>query len=250
MKPLRRRLPRARSSATAVALALAAVALGASPASAAPVLASATVTAPATATVGDVVDVSVVLTGTADVYAYDLEVGFDDVALDYVADSATSPSGGFDDVQVADGSLSILHTRLGSSPALTGDLTVDLQFTAVAAGSAAVSIDSVELIGADGSSLVVTPTASAVVAVAAAPVAPQPSASPTAGAPAPSASPTATAPVTGAAAGRPTATGSRDDLAFTGSDSWPLVAGSAGLLVLGLLVVAAVALRRRAAATR
>ena len=70
MKPLRRRLPRARSSATAVALALAAVALGASPASAAPVLASATVTAPATATVGDVVDVSVVLTGTADVYAY------------------------------------------------------------------------------------------------------------------------------------------------------------------------------------
>ena len=237
------------------ALAVGSVALAATPALAAPApiapgITSASITAPATATVGDVVDASVALAGTSAVYAYELVVDYDPAVLDYVDGSATAPDGGFDAVDEQDGTLTVTHTRLGTSPELAGDLAVDLQFAAIGAGDGTLGLSSVTLVSSEGlTTTLAAPSAAplAVTAAAVPPVDPAPvpvpdPSTPAGGGTAPVPSPTSSATSASSASG---------PLAFTGAEVLPgILAGAAVLLAGVAAVVVAQVRRRRSAGTR
>ncbi|MFC4555022.1 cohesin domain-containing protein [Georgenia faecalis] len=153
--------------------------LGATPALAAPATSEVTLTAPGPVAVGEPLTLEIDLADTVDVYAYELAVAFDGAALAYVAESATGPAGGFDAAEPEPAGVTLVHSRLGTSPALDGDLAATLEVSALAAGTSTVDV-AVTLVGADGS--VSTETASAVVEVTAAPTpdpTPEPTAEPT-----------------------------------------------------------------------
>jgi hypothetical protein len=237
------------------ALAVGSVALGAAPALAAPApiapgIMSASITAPATATVGDVVDASVALTGTSAVYAYELVVDYDPAVLDYVDGSATAPDGGFDAVDEAEGTLTVTHTRLGTSPELAGDLAVGLQFAAIGAGDGTLGLASVTLVSSEGLTTTLAAPAAAPLAVTAAavpPVDPAPVPAPDPSTPAGG----GTAPVPSPTSGATSASSASSPLAFTGAEVLPgIIAGAAVLLAGVAAVVVAQLRRRRSAGTR
>lgn len=228
------------------ALALALCALGATPAHAAPAVTDVTLTASPTALdAGDTLDVAVELLGASDVFAYELQLSFDPAQLQYVDGSATGPTGGFDTVDTAAGSVTLLHTRLGSSPSLAGDLDAELQFLALdAGGSASVSLSSVTLVGTDAVSATEADVAESVVVITPAPAA-SPSPSPSTSAPAPSPSSSASA------SAAPAATGpGAGNLSNTGADATPMLIVAGSAIAAGLLALGATALRRRKAAQR
>lgn len=239
------------------------VAFTAAPASAAPTAVTATITAPAAATVGDTVDVAVTVPATADVYGYQVDLTADADVLAVVDGSVTGPEGGFDAVRRTGDTVTLLHTRLGTSPALSGDLTASVDLRATAPGDIDLAVTRVTLVAADGSTTVLTDPASTRVTVAAVPTpTPTATATPT---PAPGTTP-GTDPTSGSGTGNgaggsgsgsgtgtdadPAGTASRTPaggaLAFTGADVAPWLATSAALLALGGGIVLA---RRRARAT-
>jgi hypothetical protein len=232
--------------ATVAALGLLLVA--AAPAAAAPAVDEVALTGPTAAVpAGASVDVRLDLRAAADVYAYEATLAFDPtlLAFDQVTDV---PGGGFDDVATAPGSVTVRHTRLGTSPSLAGDVTTTVRLTTLAGGTATVRLAGLTLVGsdavtdtrADAASLdvVVTPAAPP---TPPAPTAPAPSPSPSDGAAVPS--PSATTPP-GAAGGTGTGSGT-GALSATGAQV-------AGVLALALaaLGLGAVLVRRRAVASR
>lgn len=242
MQHTTRRPARPRTALLTGALAVGFVALGASPALAAPTVESATIVAPATATVGDTIDATVALTDTTDVFAYELTVDFDPAVLDYVDGSATAPSGGFDDVDETDGTLTVTHTRLGTSPALEGDLGVDLQFIAIGAGDGTLELSSVTLVATDGTTTTLEAPSSAAITVEAVVVPPvEPSPTPTT----PADGGTGTTPTPSPTATAVAAAGGSGPLAFTGSEAMPGILIGAAALLAGLTAVTVAAIRRR-----
>ncbi|SDZ43700.1 cohesin domain-containing protein [Herbiconiux ginsengi] len=241
--PLHDHTPHRRRLRTAVltgAVALGLSLLGASPALAAPTTASVALTATPSVTVGDTVDVGIGLVGAADVYAYEVTLSYDPALFSYVADSATAPAGGYDTVKESAGSVTLVHSRLGTSPSLGGDVAASLQLTALASGSgsAALNAASVTLVDPAGETTTLTDAATAAVTIA-------PLASET---PTPTPSPTAT-----------TTPGGNTDPASTttaGSGSGSLAATGFGIGALLIVAAAAVAagvlvlLRRRTAGSR
>ncbi len=230
------------------ALALALCALGAAPAHAAPTAASVALTAtPAAVDAGDAIQVVIGLDGAQDVFAYELEISFDPEQLEYVDGSAIGPVGGFDTVDAGDGSVTLLHTRLGSSPSLAGDLEAVLQFLALdEGGDADIVLSSVTLVGDDGASVAQIDAADTVVEITPAPVvapSPSPSASSGTGSPAPSPSgSSSTAPAAGGS--------STEELSNTGADTAPMLVVAVAAVAAGLLGLGAAAVRRRKAAQR
>jgi hypothetical protein len=229
---------RLRTAVTAGALTLGLALSVASPASAAPSAASVTVAATPGVTVGQTVDVAVSVLGSVDAFSYAVTVDFDPALLAYVDGSASAgPSGGFDSVSSTAGSVTVVHTRLGTSPALAGDLPVTLRLTALGAGDTGLAA-SVTLVDPLGATTDLPDAATARVAIAALPMA-QP---PVTSAPAADATPPRnSAPV----AVRRNADGS---LALTGLDAGMLL----GLAGLGLAAIGAgvVVARRRTAGAR
>jgi hypothetical protein len=213
----------------------------AAPASAAPSATSVTLLATPTVTVGGPIQASATIVGAVDVYSYAVTFAFDPAVVAYTADSAsTGPAGGFDSVSQTTGAVTVLHSRLGSSPALSGDLPVSVDFTSIASGTTAITV-SVSLVDASGATTELPAAATAQVAIAALPVVTVPSPSPS-----PSVAPAADASTPGSSPGvRRNADGS---LALTGLDSGLLV----GLCLLGLAALATgfVLVRRRAASIR
>ncbi|WP_162893106.1 cohesin domain-containing protein [Microbacterium halotolerans] len=143
---------RAAAAAIGVVTAVGAVLLGAAPALAAPAQVGAVeLSAPETGEVGDVIEVAVAATDAADVYAAQFELGYDDEALRYVTDSAAFLDGGYGTVSEETGAAQLAYTRLGSSPGISGDVTVvTVSFEVLRAGEATVSIDDGALIGTEG----------------------------------------------------------------------------------------------------
>jgi len=238
--PTRRRRIRAAVVAGGLALGLSLLG-GAGAALAAPAATSVTLTATPDVAPGAVVDVAVGLVATTDVFAYQVELQFDPALLAYVPDSVTGPDGGFISAVTAPGSVTLLQTRLGTSPALSGDLTATAQFTSLAAGDAVIAA-SVTLVDGDGATTVLPDVPTAPVTITAPPVTepePEPSTEPTA-TPAPSAAaPTATS--------TPAAVAVSDgNLALTGFGVGGLIVFAVVALAIGLVVV----LRRRAAGAR
>lgn len=224
-------------------------ALAAAPAAvAAPPSATFAIGVAATATQGDRIDVVLTATDVVDLYAYDVEVSVPDALLDYVDDSATGPDGGFTAArETASGTITVTHSRLGTSPGLASDpgapLTLaTLSFTAEGAGAAEITLPSVRLVGGTGETATATDAATTDITIAALPVAePEPEPEP---------EPSASAPVVGtpaagsgsSASGGGAASGS---LSATGGDATPIVLSAAlgaALLAAGTVIV----LRRRA----
>jgi hypothetical protein len=224
-------------AAAGVALALSVPAVA--PASAAPAATSVTLTATPSVTVGAPVQASAAILGATDVYSYSVTFSFDPAVIAYSAGSATAgPRGGFDAFSPAADSVTVLHSRLGTSPTIAGDLPVGVSFTTIASGDTTVTA-SVSLVDASGATTALS-SATARVAVAALPVVPTPTASPTAtAAPVPAAAEPARP-----AAAAPTPQRDADgSLAFTGLDSGVLVA--LALLALAALVAGLVIVVRR-----
>lgn len=106
---------------------------------------------PESVSVGDTVTVTVAATGLTDLYAYDLDVAADPDLLAFVAGSGTTPAGGFGAATGEAGTVSVVATRLGTSPGLVGEQTlVTLSFTALTAGTAEISLAGGSLVDSAG----------------------------------------------------------------------------------------------------
>lgn len=247
------------SSTLVAAGAIGLAALTAAPAQAAPTATTAIIDAPSTATVGTAFDVDLAIPATADVYAYEITLDADADAVSYLDDSVTGPDGGFDSVEQDGDALTIVHTRLGTSPALSGDLAASIGLTPTAPGSVDLAVTSITLVGSDGTSTTLTDPASTTTSIAAAATAsptPTPGATATAdpGTGAGDPDPTITAgptdpsgPTSGAtavaAAGGDRPTGG--ELAWTGADTAPWIAASLALLAAGGTLITLRARRAR-----
>lgn len=235
--------PVRRSTGALAAVGLATcLATGAAPAAFAAPVADIGVTAPASADAGATFDVVIDADAADDVYAYEIEIAYD-AALLAPADEPILPGGGFDDLQVADGSVTVVHTRLGSSPALAGDISLaEIAFDALAAGDAAIQVTGT-LVGSDGETLAVD--ASQVVTIdAAAEPSPAPTADPDPSAPADPAADGTAAP--GGSDGSGGSGDSDDDLAATGGDLAWLAPAGIGLALAALAAGSLLLLRRKA----
>ncbi|MFK4483895.1 hypothetical protein [Curtobacterium sp. AB7] len=247
------------SSTLAAAGAIGLAALTASPAHAALTATTATIDAPSTATVATAFDVDLTIPATTDVYAYEITLDADADSLAYVDDSVTGPDGGFDSVEQDGDALTIVHTRLGTSPALSGDLAASIGLTPTAAGSADLAVTSITLVGSDGTSTTLTDPASTTISIAAAATAtptptgtatPTPGATATAdpGAGAGDPDPTTTSDPTSGATAVAAAGGDRPTggaLAWTGADVAPWIAASLALLAAGGTLITLRARRAR-----
>ncbi|MCU1476455.1 MAG: hypothetical protein JWQ64_1148 [Subtercola sp.] len=233
---------RIRSAVVASGIAVCFTLVGAAPAFAAPATESVSLTATPSVSVGDTVDIGLKLVGATDIFAYDVTLTFDPAVLSYVDGSATGPTGGFDSVEKSTGSITLVNSRLGTSPALSGDLASIATFTAVGSGDASIAASTVSLVDETGATTALSDAATADVVVAAAPTpTPTPSEtstpSPTTGTGDATSTPTAVA-----AASSSNGTGS---LALTG-----LSIGGSLLLGVAVIVIGIFAVRRRKSVTR
>jgi hypothetical protein len=97
--------------------------------------------------VGETVTVTITADEVSDLYAYDLSLTFDPAVLDYVDGSADTDLTGETYGLEGDGTVEIVHTKLGTSPAAAGAVTLaTATFDAVGVGSAAVSAVALETV--------------------------------------------------------------------------------------------------------
>lgn len=195
--------------------------------------------APAEASVGDTITVTAVASGLVDAYAYDLDIAYDPEVLEYVVDSESLPAGGFGTADAADGMVSVVATRLGTSPGLTGTQTlVTLTFTAIGDGDTTIALTGGRVVDSAGTTTNVdteSPTLIAAVSIAA-------DETPGTGTPGEPGTPGDGAGA-GAGSGSGTTAPDADALANTGADSapWFLLGG----LALALIIGGTVLVRRR-----
>jgi hypothetical protein len=231
---------RMRAAWTAGGLAIGMSLLAASPAIAAPT-STVSMTATPEVEVGQVVDVSVALGATVDAYSYAITIAFDPTLLDYVEGSASDgPAGGFDSAEEGAGSITILHSRLGTSPALAGDIAASLRFTSLVSGDATLTT-SVALVDAEGVTTVLADAATAAVSIAAVPVATTPPVA-------------TTVPTTPTAGGDSTTTPTASPASSTNGDgslaTTGFGAGALAVFAVAALGMGFVVLRRRSASAR
>lgn len=216
----------------------------AAPAVAAPTISGATISVPSTVTAGATFDVTVALTAATDVYGYEAVLAFDPAVVAYIDGSAVVTAGGFHSVRTASGSVELVYTRLGTSPALSGDVTFSLSFTATAAGSTAFTLGSLSLV--DPASAVTASTNAATNSVTVVPAA---VVTPT---PGPGSDPGGSGGSGGSGAGTDTAAASPGaaGLASTGSAIAPYLLGALALIVVGAAAVLFTIRRRRTGEAR
>jgi hypothetical protein len=106
-----------------------------------------TVTASApTVEMGDTVDVTVAVSDPTDLYAYDLTLRFEPRSFAYVKHSVVAGTNGTTVDDKGRGTIRMVHTRLGTSPAASGNLaTVTLR--AVGRGKTSVDARSIVSVG-------------------------------------------------------------------------------------------------------
>ncbi|MBN9200176.1 MAG: hypothetical protein J0H70_02150 [Microbacterium chocolatum] len=244
-RPLRRRsrAVAALAAATAILGGSLALAPAAVAAEAPPTIGAVTLTAPAAADEGDTVEVVIAVDASADVFAYELAVTYDPALLALVDGESTFPTGGFDAVADDAGTATFTHTRLGTSPGLSGaQELVTFSFTALGGGTAEIAVSDATFLSASGTAIGLPEGAvvSATTALTAAPEPPSPSPTPT------SSATTSPVPPTGDATPAPDTAG--PPLAVTGQDAafWIVL----GVLAAGVIAVGVVIVLRRRAVTR
>jgi len=204
-----------------------------------------TVTAPVAVTAGDTVTVTVAADAGADLFAYDLTLGYDPALLAFAAGSETYPPGGYGALTESAGTVTFTNTRLGTSPGLTGPHElVTFSFTALTSGAATISLDAATFLDSASASQSLPQPVTATVEIAAAPGTPAPTPAPGPGAPGTDAPEAGEGAADDAAASDPVGTPA-GSLAATGGDvvMW-IVAGAAGIALLALGVVLMVRRRR------
>lgn len=104
--------------------------------------------------VGDTVTVTVGATGVEDLYAYLIDLEFDPDVLEYDEGSASTDITGYNEAsEPAAGAVRFVHTKMGTSPSESGDVTLmTATFTAVGEGETGLGVE-VELTDPDGSSV-------------------------------------------------------------------------------------------------
>lgn len=128
---------------------------------------STVLTAPKTVTAGQTFTVTVDQAAMDD-YGYQLSLSYDPSRLRYVA--ANTTDSGYSSVSTANGSVSLVHTKLGTSPSAKGATQLaSVTFTATSTGPASLSVPSLTTVGSTG-----TTTTSAAVLTAPVEVAPVP----------------------------------------------------------------------------
>ncbi|MDR3201817.1 MAG: Ig-like domain-containing protein [Bifidobacteriaceae bacterium] len=109
---------------------------------------------PASPRVGSTVDVAVNTAGLSGAYAYSVELAFDPAKLAYVAGSAASGTSGFTDAVAGDGVVTLVHAKLGASPAAEGAFAlVSARFQAIGDGGAQVAVRQVAVAPEEGGPL-------------------------------------------------------------------------------------------------
>ena len=179
-RPLRRRsrAVAALAAATAILGGSLALAPAAVAAEAPPTIGAVTLTAPAAADEGDTVEVVIAVDASADVFAYELAVTYDPALLALVDGESTFPTGGFDAVADDAGTATFTHTRLGTSPGLSGaQELVTFSFTALGGATAEIAVSDATFLSASGTAIGLPEGAvvSATTALTAAPEPPSPS---------------------------------------------------------------------------
>lgn len=244
-RPLRRR------SRAVAALAAASALLGGSlvlapaavAAEAPPTIGAVTLTAPAAADEGDTVEIVLAVDAATDVFAYEVAIAYDPSLLAFVDGASTFPDGGFDAVDDDAGAVTFTHTRLGTSPGLTGaQELVSFSFTALGGGAAAITVTDATFLSASGAAIGLPEGAvvSATTELTAAPEPPSPSPTPTASATTTPVAPTDEATPAPGTAGPP--------LAVTGQDATTWIV--AGVLAAALVAAGVVIVLRRRTVTR
>jgi hypothetical protein len=172
MNPISRRGGAAVAAGSALALAVGL--LAATGASAEPDVQAFTVSSSSpSVTVGDRITVTVAASSVDDLYAYSVDLGYDPALLQYVGKSAATDISGATYEKVSSGEVEVTHTKLGTSPAASGDVTlVTATFTAIGSGAATVTASDLTSVTTDVESTSTTTVGSTVVGIAAAPAAP------------------------------------------------------------------------------
>lgn len=75
-------------------------------------------------TLGETVDVTVTASDLQDLYAYDLTIEFDAASFVYMPGSAESGTSGMTMDDPSPSSVRVVHTKLGTSPAASGDVVL------------------------------------------------------------------------------------------------------------------------------
>lgn len=236
--------PRMRSRAISALVALLAlfsgsIALAPAAAAAPPTTGTVTLSSPTSVMAGDTVEVVAEAPAATDLYAYSLTLDYDPAVVEFASAATSHPTDGYDSVSEDGISVTFTHTRLGTSPALAGEVTlVTFTFTALAEGTVEFSLSEATFVSSTDETLVLAAAVTASTEVTAqTPPSPTPTATTTSD---PAPGPTTT--VVGTPAGDDAASG---DLATTGTDAsiWIIVgAAAAALAALGVVLV----LRRRA----
>ncbi|MFC5652625.1 cohesin domain-containing protein, partial [Paenibacillus solisilvae] len=105
---------------------------------------------------GKTANVSLEAQNVAGVYGYVTEITFNPKKVTPVLDEITSGTSGITRARVSGNTLTVMHTKLGSSPEATGDFSLaDIPFAAKAGnGLATVAVSSITLVAADGTTSV------------------------------------------------------------------------------------------------
>ncbi|MDO5504407.1 MAG: amidase family protein [Actinomycetia bacterium] len=122
-------------------------------------LSAVSVSTPPGAATGDPFNIVVETADATDLYAFDVEIAFDPEALGVAAGPAGSGldlEGGYGGIVTDEGSVTAFHTRLGTSPGLSGPHTLaDVAFVGLAPGTTSLRV-TVTAVDADGESTVVS----------------------------------------------------------------------------------------------
>jgi amidase len=101
-----------------------------------------------------------------DLYAYDLSLGFDASSAQLVSTSTAGSTTGTDSLTKGNGTVRLVHTKLGSSPAAEGDTKlVTLTFKALKAGAAKVDVTKLVTVDSAGEATTVVKTGGATVGI-------------------------------------------------------------------------------------
>ena len=113
-------------------------------------------------TLGEPVEVTVTASDLQDLYAYDVTIEFDPAAFVYVPNSAVSGTSGVTVDYPSSGSVRVVHTKLGTSPAASGDvLLATVTLRAKGVGATTVDIPTLVSVSTDTSTTTASDVGSA-----------------------------------------------------------------------------------------
>lgn len=117
-------------------------------------------------TLGEAVEVTVTASDVQDLYAYDLTIEFDPAAFVYLPNSAVSDTSGVTVDYPAPSSVRVVHTKLGTSPAASGEVVLaTVTLLAKGTGVTMVKVSSLASVATDKTTTTVSDVGSAEVTV-------------------------------------------------------------------------------------